>query len=943
MAHREDAPVAFDTDFYCVADCHQTGRFIRSFVACMAITVCTTCNGDGLVGRKVCGTCRGTAAAAELADFALYWGKRLDPFEISLDRVRRFVSALIILIVLTIGISGVGTLVWYLFANAQFDAALTMAFWNAPQPAVLFFWIGCLSWVYLMSRIIRDRMKTVPVRRRSYRSDAVGSALLPLSFETLRTRSRNDRVDCARAFTSEAFRYITSGYERAHHAHHATFLPVHLILSLMNSKTIQVIFGRMGVSVQTIAPQCEHLMAKIPLQTAETPPQISPALLETFFDAYADAFVHRRPLVSPLELFAAAIAHDAGVREVLYAHDITEEKLKNVIAWIRIGEELRDQYRRVRGAGRSRKKTGMNRAMTAQATPTLDRVSEDITLAAARGHIAPIVDRDAERATIYRIFEGGGKSVLLVGEHGTGKEALIHSIALAMVREEVPAVLTDRRMVSLSVPQLVSGVTPAEAQARLLAVLHEVARSGNIILVVPNVHEMIGVSLGEGSDLADAFANEVSKGYFLAIAETSPQEYAKLVEQSTLGRTLEIVKIDEMNQNAAIQALEAKSGHIEYQQKVFFTYDALEKAVTLSTRYIHDRFLPEKAIEIVREAAQSVRAKRGDRQLVKGEDVAAIIAEKTKVPVTQVTAEESQKLLKLEDYLHERVIGQDEAVKMVSAALRRSRAELRSLKRPIANFLFLGPTGVGKTELTKAVAESYFGREDAMVRLDMSEYQDQASIHRLIGAPGETGGGVMSEAVRKQPFTLLLLDELEKAHKDVLNVFLQVMDDGRLTDNGGRVIDFTNVILVATSNAGSQFIQDEVRKGAPTETIKDALLNEQLKNYFRPEFLNRFDGVIVFRPLTRDEILQITWLMIEAIAKRLETKGILLEVQDAAAEELANAGFDPVFGARPLRRVISEKVENALADFLLTQKLGRRDKVIFKSGGVIEIKKAEQL
>lgn len=909
----------------------------------MAITVCTTCNGDGLVGRKICGTCRGAAAVAALAGFALYWGKRIDPFEISLDRVRHFVSALVAAVALILGIGGVGSLLWYLMVYARFDATLTPAFWNAPQPAVLFFWVGCLSLVYLTSKIIRDRMKTVPVHRRSYQSEAGAPALFPLSFETVRTRSRSDRIDCARSFNSEAFRYITSGYERANHAHHAVFLPIHLILSLMNSKTIQVIFGRMGVSVQTIAPQCEHLLVKIPLQTVKTPPQLSSALLETFFDAYADAFVHRRPLVGPLELFAAAVSHDSGIRDVLYAHDITEEKLKNVIAWIRIGEELRDEYRRVRGAGRSRSKTGMNRAMTAQATPALDRVSEDLTVAAARGHIAPIVDRETERAAIYRIFEGGGKSVLLVGEHGTGKEALIHGIALAMVREEVPAVLADRRMVSLSIPQLVSGVTPAEAQARLLAVLHEVARSGNIIVVVPNVHEMVGVSLGEGSDLADAFANEVSKGYFLAIAETSPQEYSKLVEQSILGRTLEVVKIDEMNQNAAIQALEAKSGNIEYQQKVFFTYEALEKAVTLSSRYIHDRFLPEKALEIAREAAQAVRAKRGERQLIKGEDVAAIIAEKTKVPVTQVTIEESQKLLKLEDRLHERVIGQDEAVKMVAAALRRARAELRSEKRPIANFLFLGPTGVGKTELTKAVAESYFGHEDAMVRLDMSEYQDQASIYRLIGTPGQTSGGVMSEAVRKQPFTLLLLDELEKAHKDVLNVFLQVMDDGRLTDNGGRVIDFTNVILVATSNAGSQFIQDEVRKGTPTETIKDTLLNEQLKNYFKPEFLNRFDGVIVFRPLTRDEILQITWLMVGSIAKRLETKGIVLEVQDAAAEELAAAGFDPVFGARPLRRVISEKVENALANFLLTQKLGRRDTVIFKPGGVIEIKKAEQL
>ncbi|MDP3985331.1 MAG: AAA family ATPase, partial [bacterium] len=319
------------------------------------------------------------------------------------------------------------------------------------------------------------------------------------------------------------------------------------------------------------------------------------------------------------------------------------------------------------------------------------------------------------------------------------------------------------------------------------------------------------------------------------------------------------------------------------------------------------------------------------------------ISQKTHVPVTEVTVGEAEKLLDMESRLHERVIGQDEAVKAVAAALRRARAELREAKRPIANFLFLGPTGVGKTELAKAVAAGYFGSEEQMIRLDMSEYQEQLSISRLIGAPGDAGGGVLTEAVRKQPFSLLLLDELEKAHKDILNLFLQVMDDGRLTDNTGRTIDFTNVILIATSNAGTPVIQEEIKKGTSVEAIKDKLINETLQNNYRPEFLNRFDGIIVFRPLTPDEILQITWLLIGKIKERLEAKGILLEVEDAAAERLAQEGFDPVFGARPLRRVIQDKVENALANFLLKQTIGRRDVVVFKADGSIEVRKAAAL
>jgi ATP-dependent Clp protease ATP-binding subunit ClpA len=300
--------------------------------------------------------------------------------------------------------------------------------------------------------------------------------------------------------------------------------------------------------------------------------------------------------------------------------------------------------------------------------------------------------------------------------------------------------------------------------------------------------------------------------------------------------------------------------------------------------------------------------------------------------------------MNLDQIMHERVIGQDEAVKLVVSALRRARAELRDEKRPIVNLLFLGPTGVGKTELAKTVAETYFGNENSMVRLDMSEYQNQDSIARLLGVPGSNRGGLLTEAVRKTPFAVLLLDEIEKAHPDILNIFLQVMDDGRLTDSLGRTVDFTNVILIATSNAGSQYIQDEVTKGTSTELIKDALIRGgALREIFRPEFLNRFDGTIVFKPLTQDEIFQVAGLMLKGVAKRLLTKGITLTVTPEAQTELAKAGFDPIFGARPLRRVVQEQVDNALANYLLTGEIGRRDEVIFDVGGQIRVEKAQKL
>lgn len=479
-----------------------------------------------------------------------------------------------------------------------------------------------------------------------------------------------------------------------------------------------------------------------------------------------------------------------------------------------------------------------------------------------------------------------------------------------------------------------------------MIICDEIARAGNIVLYIQDIEGLIGITAGakESVDLSRVLADELSKGYFFVLATATSANWNKHIESSSLGNVLQKVEVKEPEVNEAIQILEAKVGGVEYQNKVIFSYDALSKAVTLSDRYLHERFLPEKAIEILRESAHYTHSKKGEGAVVAGEDVAEVVAQKTKIPVTAVTEAESDKLLRLEEVMHHRVIGQDEAVKMVAAALRRSRAELREGKRPIANFLFLGPTGVGKTETAKTVAEVYFGSEENMVRLDMSEYQDQASIYKLIGAPAGDSPGFLTEAIRKNPFTLLLLDEIEKAHPDILNVFLQVMDDGRLTDNQGRTIDFTSVILIATSNAGSPAIQEGIRGGLSIEAIKDRLINTDLKPYFRPEFLNRFDGVIVYKPLAESEIQTIARLMLDKIAKQLENKhGIIFEVTPEGVAALASAGFDPVFGARPLRRVIQEKVEDGLANLLLTKQVGRRDKIIFEADGNFKVEKAREI
>ena len=401
-----------------------------------------------------------------------------------------------------------------------------------------------------------------------------------------------------------------------------------------------------------------------------------------------------------------------------------------------------------------------------------------------------------------------------------------------------------------------------------------------------------------------------------------------------------------MEGNQAIQILEARSGPIEYRYGVFFTYDSIVKAIELSKKFIHERYLPEKAIEVLEETASRIFNTKGKDFVITDDDISETVSLKTEIPLTDITKGESEKLLHLEEKIHERMIDQNEAVSMVSAAMRRARAEIRDTKRPIANLLFLGPTGVGKTQLAKTLAEVYFGSENKMIRLDMSEYQEKASLYQLIGFPrgvmGEETSGYLTEQVRHHPFALLLLDEIEKAHPDILNIFLQVMDDGRLTDVRGRKIDFTNVIIICTSNACTPIIQKRISEGLSPQQIKDEIMNNELQQYFKPELLNRFDGIIVFKPLSKKDIFSIAKLLLGGVAKSLEKKGVKLEVTDSYIEELSELGFDPLYGARPMRRVIQEKVDDVLANYIISSKIERRDTIVFDVGGKIDIIKSKK-
>lgn len=902
----------------------------------MPFLLCPSCGGDGSLKGATCPTCHGDARFVVSGDRVLFWGKRISDAGIVERKTERLLDGAVLMALAGLGLLGVAAVGFEAYLRGEYDL-MSAAFWGAPSARLFFFYLTIWSDAYLVSRVLREADRVRPVVEKPYGQAA--AAPIAADFASAAKIRGRRRVDISGSFTAQALGSVERAYELAKRGGYGEATDAHLLAALLTTDDVMFLFARLGIESSKIVARLKQAIASAPPSSGST--SLGEGVWEAIFDAYSIAYGTRSRYVRPLELFLAVASKKGKVQDILFDLGADESKLKNVTAWLRVTNELRERWRRGRKAAARRPKGTMNRAMTAIATPALDRLSEDYTLRAAYGAFPPFVDREKEMAAFFRTIEGSGRPVVLVGEPGTGKEAFLEGLAVRMAGDDVPDILKDKRLVALSVAKLVAGAGAAEAAERIERVFYEVAVSRNVVLAIPDVEGLIGISAGSGGgiDLSEVLETNVSKLRVLAVATTTPEAYSSLVERSAVGRSFEKLELPEVDTDGAIQICEAKAGAIEAENGVWFSYDAIEKAVTLSDRYMHDRYLPEKAIQLLLEVAYAVAGERGKGATVGGEDVAKIVSEKAKVPVTAVTESESEKLLTLEARMHGRVVGQDEAVSAVAKAIRRARTELRAGTRPIANFLFLGPTGVGKTELAKTVAETYFVREDAMVRLDMSEYQGKDSVNRMIGAPGGEAGGVLTEAVRKRPSALLLLDEIEKAHPDILNLFLQVMDDGRLTDNVGRTVDFTNVILVATSNAGSQFIQDSIRAGEGVEEIRKRLVEEELKGTFRPEFLNRFDGVIVFRPLTPDDVAKIARLMLIGIARQLEVKQIYLQATDEAVAELAAAGYDPAFGARPLRRVMQERVQDLLAQGMLEGKISRRDTVILDKGGTYRVER----
>ena len=640
-------------------------------------------------------------------------------------------------------------------------------------------------------------------------------------------------------------------------------------------------------------------------------------------------------------------------------------------------------------------------------TPTLDEFGSNLTQMAAEGKLDPVVGRQKEIERVIQILGRRTKNnPVLIGEPGVGKTAIAEGLAQRIANGDVPDILEEKRVVTLDIGLLVAGTKyRGEFEERLKKIMDEIRSAANVILVIDEVHTLIGAGAAEGAiDAANILKPALARGELQCIGATTLDEYRKHIERdAALERRFQPVMVGEPSVEETIEILHGLRDRYEQHHKLKISDESLEAAAKLADRYISDRFLPDKAIDLIDEAGSRVRlinsqlppaAKELDRELrtvlkdkdnavrsqdfdkagelrdremeikaeiraiaqskrtddaggttespvVTEEDIAHIVASWTGVPVNKLTETESDKLLNMEDTLHQRVIGQDEAVKAISRAIRRARVGLKNPNRPIASFVFSGPTGVGKTELTKTLASYFFGSEEAMIRLDMSEFMERHTVSKLIGSPpgyvGYSEGGQLTEAVRRRPYTVVLFDEIEKAHPDVFNMLLQILEDGRLTDAKGRTVDFKNTLLILTSNIGSKVIEkgggglgfelEEDAAGSQYNRIP-SLVNEELKQCFRPEFLNRLDEIVVFRQLTKPEVKESSDILLKEVFGRLTEQGITLEVTDKFKERLVEEGYNPSYGARPLRRAIMRLLEDTLAEEILSSRLKEGDTAV---------------
>lgn len=899
--------------------------------------ICETCHGSGWTNGQRCQVCQGQGVGWFGANAWLFIDYSATKLEVWQKQLSRKILVAIDLLIYLLAVSGWLVLIWQIGqASSWFidwSKIVDGDWWLRPIGSMRWVaWSGLFNLLGIYRLIDNSRLVKMP---KLAADDLFPPTNWPAALD-LPKRNKFNLID----YLSEDIRQslekavVLAGKMGSEQVTAEQWFSV-----LLNKQLVKSSLFRLSLDGSDIADKLARNQTKQKGHnlTISLSAEVRSAIIQGTAQAWSSS---ETPLI--VDFLAPLIKQSQLIKEIIYDTGSKEEQFSDVADWFHINKKLAKTYRQMRDLAQFKPGSNMDRAYTAVATPFLNQYAHDLTLAAKTNQLPLCVARQAELNQILEAWSAGRMGVILVGPEGVGKKSLVYGLAQLMIQESVPSFLQDKRLVEVDLAALLGGSSPEEAQEKMGIIINEVNQAGNIILFIENVEKIAGLSIGgeQSLDLSDILANALQRGALRCITTTEPSNYREHLVRRSLGANLAKIDVNEPDDHQMIIIAESWASYWERRWGVIFTYAALETAKMASERYASDPAQPTRFLSVLEASARQVINQRGTK-LVSDEVVREYASQAFGVPIQQVGQKESEMLLNLEEIIHRRLIGQEEAVDMVAASLRRARVELRDNKKPIANFLFLGPTGVGKTELAKTLAEVYFGDEQSMIRLDMSEYQRPDSVNKMIGGNGETG--YLTEAVRQKPFSLVLLDELEKAHPDILNLFLQVFDDGRLTDAQGRTIDFSNTIIIATSNAGAQYIMDQVKAGTNIGVIRQWVIDNELVKAMRPELINRFDGVVVFRPLNMEDMLAITGLQIKKISRQLAEKNINFQVTEPGLAYLAQAGFDPKFGARPLRRLLQDTVSNALAEKLLAKELKRRDTAIINDQGQLEIISAAKL
>lgn len=805
-------------------------------------------------------------------------------------------------------------------------------------------------------------------------------------------------------FTERAQKVIYFAQEEAHSLQHGYVGTEHILLGILKEEggVARKSLNDVNIDLEKVKKLVIEYEGKGDTELYKNEIPLTPRTKRLLELSFPEARSLNHNYVSPEHILLALIKEGEGVAYTILSNlGVDLDRLKKTII-----ENL---------SGQEKSTANEETKNSSLPTPTLDQFGRDLTQMAREGKLDPVIGRDKETQRVLEILSRRTKNnPCLIGEPGVGKTAIAEGLAQKIVEGNIPEILKDKRVITLDLSSMVAGSKyRGEFEDRLKKVMNEIFKAGNVLLFIDEIHTIIGAGGAEGAiDASNILKPSLARGEIQCIGATTIDEYRKYIEKdAALERRFQPVNVGEPTKEEATLILKGLRDKYEAHHRVKITDDAIDAAVNLSDRYITDRYLPDKAIDLIDEAGAKVRidnltappdlknleeqlekvlkdkadaislqdfekaAKLRDEEkklkqeleeskkdwktknnvtnhIVSEGHIAAVVSKWTKVPVEKLTEKESERLLKLEEILHKRVVGQDEAVKSVARAVRRARVGLKDPKRPVGSFIFLGPTGVGKTELSKALAEAIFGDENSIIRIDMSEYMEKHTVSRLIGSPpgyvGFDEGGQLTEKVRRNPYSVVLFDEIEKAHPEVFNILLQILEDGRLTDGKGKVINFKNTIIILTSNVGAHTIKKQKSMGfsvsekeanSQYENMKENVM-EELKRTFRPEFLNRIDDIIVFHQLEEKDLQYIVKLMLKSVSERLSEQGVNIEFNEKAEKLLASEGFDLTYGARPLRRHITKTVEDKLSEEILLGNVSTGDSIVVtEEEGKLEFKK----